>query len=92
MVKSALLKMGIVEEAQNVQETEAQFSARHIRAALQFTWVTLTAYIGWRTYEAWDQTHQLACAGVAAQSSILAMLPIAGVSVAIAHLNRRVNS
>lgn len=91
MMREALLKLGIVEELDAVHETDAQFTSRHIRNALQFTWVTMTAYVAWHAYAAWDATHTLACTQASAMSSALSMLPIAGISVAIAHLNRRVN-
>ena len=90
-MKSALLKLGILQELDAVYETVAQRSARNVRAALQFTWATMTAYFAWRTYAAWEATQSVACAQTAVCSTALVLLPIGGVSVAIAHLNRRIN-
>ena len=91
MVREALLKLGMIEELDDVVETEAQFASRHIRNALQFTWMTMTAFVAWRTYDAWQSTHAAACTQLGALNALLMMLPIAGISVAIAHLNRRIN-
>lgn len=90
-MRTALLKLGIVEELGAIEETAAQRASRSIRGALQFTWATMTAYLAWKTYVAWDQTHTVACAQTAAFGGVLLLMPIAGVSVAIAHLNRRIN-
>ena len=86
---TALKLLGIVEELDPVAETAAERSSRGVRAALQFTWATMSAYLGWRMFVAWDQTQTLACVQVTALSTTMLLLPIAGVAVAIAHLNRR---
>ena len=90
-MREVLLKLGMVEELDAVVETDAQFTSRHIRNALQFTWMTMTAYVAWRAYAAWDTTHTVACAQNSALTALLSMLPIAGISVAIAHLNRHLH-
>lgn len=90
-MKTALKLLGIVEELDPVVETAAERSARGIRRALQFTWATMTAYLGWRIFVAWDETQTVACVQAVALSTTLLLLPVAGVAVAIAHLNRRLN-
>lgn len=89
MVRDALLKLGVVEELDPMPETAAERAARKVRAALQFTWATMSAYLVWKTYAAWDQTHTLACTQYAAMSNALLLAPIGGIAVAIAHINRR---
>lgn len=90
-MKSALVRLGIVEELDPVNETAAERSSRGVRAALQFTWATMSAYLGWRMFVAWDQTQTVACVQAAALSTTLLLLPMAGIAVAVAHLNRRLN-
>ena len=90
-MKTALKFFGIVEELDPVAETAAERSARGVRAALQFTWATMSAYLAWRMFNAWDQTQTVACVQAAAFSTTLLLLPVAGIAVAIAHLNRRLN-
>ena len=92
MLKEALLKLGVVEELDPIYETASERTARKVRAALQFTWATMTAYVAWKTYTAWDQTHTFACTQYAALSNTLLVAPIGGIAVAIAHLNRRINA
>lgn len=91
MMKATLLKFGLIEELDAIHESVEQRSSRSIRGALQFTWATMSAYLAWRCYLAWDQTQTIACVQSAALSTALLLLPIAGVSVAVAHLNRRIN-
>ena len=90
-MKTALKFLGIVEELDPGAETAAERSSRGVRAALQFTWATMSAYLGWRMFIAWDETQSIACVQTAAVATTLLLLPIAGISVAIAHLNRRLN-
>ena len=91
-MKTALKFFGIVEELDPVAETAAERSSRSVRAALQFTWATMSAYLGWRMFNAWEQTQTFACVQAAALSTTLLLLPVAGIAVAIAHLNRRLNA
>ena len=91
MMKNTLLKLGLIEELDALYETAAQRSSRSVRTALQFTWATMSAYLAWRMYIAWEQTGTVACVQSAAMSTTLLLLPIAGVAVAVAHLNRRIN-
>lgn len=88
MMKEALLKFGIVEALDPVLETAAERTSRKVRAALQFTWATMSAYLVWRTYSAWDQTHAIGCTRLAAISTTMLLAPIGGIAVAIAHINR----
>lgn len=90
-MKAALVRLGIVQELDPVIESAAERSARSIRSALQFTWATMSAYLGWRMFNAWEQTQTVACVPATALSTTLLLLPIASIAVAIAHLNRRLN-
>ena len=91
MMRTALLKLGVVEELDPIFETAAERASRKVRAALQFTWATMSAYLAWKTYAAWDQTHTVACTQYAAITNALLLAPIGGIAVAFAHLNRRFN-